>query len=290
MQLGNSLYEVLITKLFTLIVIADRPEEEMLPNVAQVKKNEATDTKSSGRNASVCKITFSVMNVYDYVIHDFYLGILSHSVSKVKTCLIALQNIKCSSDTEEKSLINLIQAELRNFIKTCVQSGIRSEQLKEELSGLYSSELLISEDMYKWALQLASDEYSTISIIASSSEQESEPRSKVQPLFSKETLYHAGLCCCATSTCDAATYKDFFKREGHSLEEASISRMPEIDQKKIDRYLIARQGKTYYVAFQSKPHLSQWANEHLSFKEGTLNILFTGRSSYEIKHIYILFM
>jgi len=57
-----------------------------------------------------------------------------------------------------------------------------------------------------------------------------------QPLFSKDTVYHAGICSFAVSTRDASNYQSFFKKKdlvpGHSFHAVSISRS------KQDRYLI----------------------------------------------------
>ena len=87
-----------------------------------------------------------------------------------------------------------------------------------------------------------------------------------EPLFSKDTVYHAGVCSLAVNTCDAGNYQSFFKKKemvpGHSFQAVSISRS------KQDRYLIARQGdSTLYFAFQSEPKLLNW-KQYKSFSEG----------------------
>jgi len=128
---------------------------------------------------------------------------------------------------------------------------------------------LVSGEVFEWALGEAS--VTTQAICLPQLSGSSNKEVTLPPLFCKETLYHASLCCYTVCTCDANTYKDFFNKDlpNHNLEE--VSRSLSRDREQVDRYLIARQGKTYYVAFQSEPLLVQWLN-FTSFQEGILTI------------------
>ena len=166
---------------------------------------------------------------------------------------------------EEEAKATLTKGKVRQFIETSLRAGASKDDVKKVLSEIYSSDVLISGDIFEWAL-------SEVSITAQAAclQQTSSPsdeKEKLPPLFCKETLYHASLCCCAVSTCDANTYQKFFNKDfpNHSLEEASLSRSQ--DREQVDRYLIARHDKTYYVAFQSEPLIAQWP-KFTSFQEG----------------------
>lgn len=131
---------------------------------------------------------------------------------------------------------------------------------------MYGSDLLVNNDIYEWALkEVASTEKKSSK---PSAEVLDIPEEKLPPLFCEDTVYHACLCSYATSTRTAANYRDFFNKDfpQHSLEEASLSRSQ--DKEDVDRYLIARQGKTFYVSFQSEPLLSEWMKKFSSFEEG----------------------
>lgn len=82
------------------------------------------------------------------------------------------------------------------------------------------------------------------------------PSQDKKPLMTKDTLYHAGLCCQAVSTRTAANFKKFFNGVGHKLDEVSMSISQ--DKENVDRYIIAKQGNIIYMVFQSEPTLSKW--------------------------------
>ena len=91
-----------------------------------------------------------------------------------------------------------------------------------------------------------------------------------QPLFCKDTVYHASLCCLTVNKCDAGNYHHFLnsQKNHHTFQSASLSHIPAKDPDEVDRYLIALQDKTYYVAFKGEPNLLQWKDKFKSFEEG----------------------
>ncbi len=161
----------------------------------------------------------------------------------------------------------MIQGVVQDFIESRVHSGASRKNIEAELRELYSRDLLVSSDMYQWALGEVESRVPAAKGAIGEPASTEETESVVSPLFCKDTLYHASLCCYAVSTCDAVTYEGFFNRDypSHRLEEISLSRS---DHEDVDRYLIARQGSTYYVAFQSEPQLLKWPEKFTSFKEG----------------------
>ena len=114
-------------------------------------------------------------------------------------------------------------------------SGHTFEGIVDQLQKFYSEELLISKEVLVKAEQLTADEYarsSPISSIVLINAPESEAKcAVVEPLFSKDTIYHASVCCQAVSTCDAGDYQKFFNDKelvpGHSFKAVSFSRSKE---------------------------------------------------------------
>ena len=107
-------------------------------------------------------------------------------------------------------------------------------------------------------------------------------------LFSKDTVYHAGICSLAVNDvkeCDPGNYQKFFQKNplipGHDFQEVSISKS------KKDRYLIARQGEsTVYIAFQSEPCIQQWPKLFRSFSEGRSGVV--GVFIWQLRTTFIL--
>jgi hypothetical protein len=134
---------------------------------------------------------------------------------------------------------------------------------------VYSSELLLSKEVYEWALEAIASipDVSTARSSPDSSEEESEVE---KPLFCEDTVYHASLCCVAVNSRDSTNYKSFFEKDyPHCFEEVSMS----ICRDRVDRYLIARKEKTYFIAFQSELSFSKWPELFSSFEQGQLIFL-----------------
>ena len=154
------------------------------------------------------------------------------------------------------------------------QIAVSQEEIKLMLHNLWQVKYLISESVYHWALQQLLEVSQEEKDLASDSNTHDilSPIESCEPLFSKDTIYHASICCHALTRCNAGDYQKFFKDKetvpGHSFQAVSISR-PTPDSNQHERYLIARQGESkYYIAFESQPHLSQWREKYQSFVEG----------------------
>ena len=189
-------------------------------------------------------------------------------LERSRDTLKALQDVESS---EEKTKV--VQTVIDKLVTTSLQSGQSLESVQMQLQKLHKEEFLITEDTLKKAQKLAIETHAQLSPAESCAAEVLMPVSKAsQPLFSKDRVYHAGICSFAVSTCDAGNYQNFFKKKdlvpGHSFHAVSISRS------KQDRYFIARQGdSTYYFAFQSEPHLLEWSKKFTSFNEGDIHVL-----------------
>lgn len=166
----------------------------------------------------------------------------------------------------EESKKVLVKAIIEEFIRKSMQSKVSKEDMKKGLAKIYGTELLLSKEVYEWALEEVTS-IPEVNIIASPDSPE-EDKEDEEPLFCESTVYHASLCCVAVSTRDASNFNNFFNRDypNHEFEEASLSISR--DRKDVDRYLIARKGKIYFVAFESEPSFSQWPELFESFEQG----------------------
>jgi hypothetical protein len=166
-----------------------------------------------------------------------------------------------SIPSSEELKMPMIKDVIQQFLKKCIKYNISRDEIMTCFSDVYSTELLLNKKLYEWALEEIAaipDPSSNGSPQASEKEIES-----VKPLFCEDTVYHASLCCYAVGTKDLANYKKFFSDFKHQFEELSLSRSCD----DVDRYIIARKGKTYFVAFLSEPTFSGWA-KYKSFEHG----------------------
>ena len=162
------------------------------------------------------------------------------------------------------------QTALANFITRSIESGVSLDDVNEQLKKCYSQELLISEEVFTQAQQLATEEYAKRRSVSSSGVLITPSESKaalVEPLFCKDTIYHAGVLCQAVSMYTAGDYQKFFKNKelvpGHGFKTVSFSRSKE------ETFLIAQKGEsTYYFAFKGRLNLSDWTKGFKCFSEG----------------------
>ena len=81
-----------------------------------------------------------------------------------------------------------------------------------------------------------------------------EQSQKSQPIFCKENVFHACLCCEAVSKCTHGNVKAFFEDKvqssDHNLEEVSMSIS--------DHYLIAKSQNTFIIAFNGEKNFTSW--------------------------------
>ena len=196
---------------------------------------------------------------------------LQREETELRDCLRHLQRIRNPAKTAP-----VIQEAIRKHASTCLSLGASIDHVKDQLQRLCRNELHISEGLYRQALQDAIDLHAELHPALTETAVPSKPTtSEPQPLFNKDTVYHAGICSLAVCTRGAGNYQQFFKDEelvpGHSLTGVSLSRS------KQDRYLIARQGdSTVYLGFQSEPLLLEWSKQFKSFGKGVLQILLIG--------------
>ena len=196
-------------------------------------------------------------------------SVLDSLVSELTSHLQSLKKVPSSREKLEEYKVHLVKGAIQDFVEKGDQSGVDHEEIRKALAKVYGTELLLSKEVYECGLEkLAALPQLSSSALPALPEQD---RKTKQPLFCDDTVYHASLCCYAVNTRDSRNFKDFFKDfPSHCFDEASIS--VSRDKKDVDRYVIARKGKTYFVAFLSEPQFSQWPELFESFEDGKFHI------------------
>ena len=168
-------------------------------------------------------------------------------------------------------LNTVIERTLQNYIETSLEASLTADAIRDQLNELDS---LLDLDMLAWALleldnivKRQAPPVAEGKEIAPVVQEIASPIEAGAPPLTSSILYHASLVCQAVNTCgNTRSVQEFLKQENHELHEASLSQPLHNDD--IDRYLIAKNGSTIYVAFQSKPSLKSWQKQYKSFEEG----------------------
>ena len=165
------------------------------------------------------------------------------------------------------SINDCVKGSIRHYIDASIEEEASVKTLKLELSMIHNNEVLISRELFEWALKELQQQPSKQVSAPSTSIAETKP--KVPHLYGPSALYHASLCCYAvTSVSNEEEAHRFFNEARHKLDQVSICK--ENSPEKLDRYLIARNGSIIYVAFQSEAKLSEWPTKYSTFEEGKL--------------------
>ena len=179
-----------------------------------------------------------------------------------------------SSPEFELATINCFKDQIQQYIEKRLRSGDEASQVRNNMEKLCRVDLVVPTILWTWTMQEVdkTDEKlvaEQIKVVA----KPIEHRDDLTPsLFSKDTLYHASLCCEAINVSSTAPDPlSFFrnKKPQHKLTEVSFSQ----NRDGITRYLIAKQGGVLYVAFQSTSPVSEWIKTAPSFDEGTTLVI-----------------
>lgn len=179
-------------------------------------------------------------------------------------------SLKKASDTKvELSAIALMKDTIRQYIKKAEKAGIEMSQIEKDMDSL-RTEFIIPTTLWSWTKEEVAEAEQRLTKEMSAVSQQStivQPTIPKASLFSKEILYHAGLCCGAVNTATPMNVHSYFKDKNphHELTEVSFSQNKDNN---IAPYLIARNCDVLYVAFQSIPSLSKWMDTATSFDEG----------------------
>ena len=198
------------------------------------------------------------------IAHSF----LESAATKLKAHLSTFKEVdKAEINPAVKTLIN---EQIKDFIATCLKTGCSPDDVHDTLTNIHHTDFLVSNETLKWAMERV-DSIAVQSTSNSNGDCPDQSNTKEdKKLFCNDVIYHATLCSHAASTCDENYFKKFFNEDHqhHTLDEASLSITRKREE--VDRYLIARKGKIYFIAFKSESLLSDWQEKFTSFAEGNL--------------------
>ena len=211
------------------------------------------------------------MNFITTIIIAYSLPLLACSLMESRATKLKahLNTFKEVDKAEMNSAVkDLIKEQIEEFITTCLKISCNPDDVRDILTNIHHTDFLISNETLKWAMERV-DSIAVQSIAKSDGDCSNQPSTKEdKKLFCDDVIYHATLCSHAASTCDENDFKKFFNEDHqhHNLDEASLSITRKREE--VDRYLIARKGKIYFIAFKSESLLSDWQEKFTSFAEG----------------------
>jgi len=178
----------------------------------------------------------------------------SSALSKLKR---RLADLRANEDgfmyeTEEERIQKTEKA-ISIFIKSAMEVQLCGASfVKKKLTDLYNKDFLIhKEEILQYGLSEVEKFSHDKSVEQSTLPEQSQ---KSQPIFCKENIFHACLCCEAISKCTHENVKEFFEDKvlsnDHNLEEVSMSIS--------DHYLIAKSQNTFIIAFNEEKNFTSW--------------------------------
>lgn len=185
------------------------------------------------------------------------LVVLESVVSELKTQFQVLMNMP-SSESGYELKVGLMKDMMKQFIEKGIQSNISKDDISKCLTKVHT-DLQFSKEVYEWTIEHLESLSTEVSSHGFPGKEKIE-----MPLFCENTIYHASLCCRAVMTKDVTNYKKLFDESKHQFDEISMS----ISHENVDRYIIARKGQVYFIAFRSEPYYSEWPKHFQSFEHG----------------------
>ena len=195
------------------------------------------------------------------------------------------RRIKYISDNPDNDVWELVEERDRKIATVLTDYFLRHHELGTEIKKvllevcMLQKEDTLPDHLKKMAMdefdqyekQMSDDSSDSCSTVSSVGPPEEEP------LFSKENIYHALVCCQAVDASDESQVHSILQELSHSFDGVSVTRndCKERHQpgKHHGMYIIARKADgTYIVAFRGIPTVSAWLT-YSSFEEGIAYII-----------------
>ncbi len=218
---------------------------------------------------------------------------VSAAYEALKKHLRRYQEELSTPDTPTEAIEDLITNKIERFVKEMFSSGSTRNELDEILSDLCFERFLVPSRLCPKIQSLprtliAQDKKIDDSVEDTEEDQQevdpSEPLPPMPPSELKEVLYHSTLCCIAVTYCPTS-YSEFFTQNGHHFKAISMSQSDYLEGCLIAIYGNTKgdtEGDTVYIAFRSKPELSDWISQkgYESFEQGEKD----GRKCVYVEH------
>lgn len=176
----------------------------------------------------------------------------SSALSKLKR---RLADLRANEDgylyDNEEERIQKTERAIAIYVKTAIEEQNCSKTfVTKKLKDLYEKDFLIhKEEILQYGYSEV-EKFGHITCVEKSTL--SEQSIKSQPIFCKENIYHACLCCEAVSKCSHENIREFFEQQSqsHRIEEVSMSLS--------NHYLIAKSQNTFIIAFTGEKSFTSW--------------------------------
>ncbi len=203
----------------------------------------------------------------------------SSPLASLKKGIEFLRKSLLESDENVDVKHTLIKEIISRFIRQSLESGDSSavDDVRKCLEEICLVDMLVPQKLHDWCFaEVEKHDFNKHTATSTKAQQcdIDDPSDKTLPLFSKENVYHAILLSCVVHLHDAQTYQSFFTKNQHAFDELSMSDDSQDANKVIERYLIARKDKTFFVAFCGEAQLSSWQEKYVSLDEGMAYVNF----------------
>ena len=211
----------------------------------------------------------------------------SSVLTKLKTRLAELRTNEDGYlyDNEEERTQKTERA-IAIYVKAAIkEQNYNKEFVRKKLKDLFEKDFLIpNEEIVQYGLSEV-EKYGHVTCVEKSTL--SEQCIKSQPIFCKENIFHACLCCEAVSKYRHENIREFFENElkQHKIEEVSMSLS--------NHYLIAKCQNTFIIAFTGEKSFASWFKTceeqqcGYRFEKGTLHhLIYIYRYTYIHTYIY----
>ena len=152
------------------------------------------------------------------------MSVYASTLSSLELKLQAIQHTESEDRQDAEACEEMHKVLVKKFLNQSLQSGASLKDVESTLHELHRRKYLISKSILQWAILKASEFFTEENDLAHATMSDmpspQSPAEVTEPaLFCKDTVYHAGLCCQAVTTCTAGDYQKFFKDvSGHSFQ------------------------------------------------------------------------
>ena len=166
-----------------------------------------------------------------------------------------------ASGVNVDSATTLIKSRVENHIKKSLEDGVAYDKVNEQINDLITN-ALVPADIFKWC----EDKLEEYKKVTESSEDASAvspktPPDDVPPLFCKDVVHHASICCnvlTEVSTNKALSLEAIFKNQRHNFKHVSLSSNKLL--------LMAEKDDVMYFAFANQA-IPDFLHQTFKFKE-----------------------
>ena len=146
------------------------------------------------------------------------------------------------SGVNSDSVITLMKSRIENYIFKSLEDGVSSDILRKELQD-FNMNALIPVDIYQWCFGKLQECKKVLEPVGDGTVQTSPD--DMQPLFSKDVVYHSSFCSFMISSaferkCQPFSFSDLLNSQGHEFSNVSIS--------SDNCFLVAQKQEIVYVA------------------------------------------